>query len=229
MRIKNAPQIEFVNKQFGRYAQQILKESKPEIPKIITSLQIYEKSYKRLGFIEGFVQQAQIFAEECFNKGLMDVTGIIYSSLIKIPNLPSDAKEALILRAIMIAQKQNDSIHELARVVDLKHLYDEVGKQTKREYMKVLFSEEKILKNIVENYQECCSNHRTISRKVADVELYEYNLGLCKIDIAKKVFKSDKKLAYKKLKEARKIFTGLDKTKELSYTEKLIYELKGQI
>ena len=227
MNIKNSS-VEFVNKQFHNYTQQTLKKSvMPEIPKVITSLQVYERSYKKLGCIELFVQKAQAFAEECFNKGFIDITGIIYSSLIKLPQLPIEAKEILIIRAIRIAQQQNDSIHELARTVDLKQLYDKERNKTKREYMNILFSEEKILKNIVDNYQKCCANYQTISRKVGDINLYKFNLGLCKIEIAKKVFKSDKKLANKKLKEAKKIFIELDKTKEIYYIEKLIYELKS--
>lgn len=221
----NKSQINVINKQFYNFSQKTLKASHPETIYVISNLQKYERNYKRIGMAEVFIQKAQQFAEDCFNKGLTDFTGIIYAFLIKIPNLDSELRELIIKRAIQIAQKQHDEIHELARVVDLKKHYQNT-KAPKKKYVETLFLEENILKRLVRNFSDCSGNFKTVSREIKDKEVYEYRLGLAQVDISKAFYKTDKKLALNKLKDARKIFVNLNKNKEVFFTDGLIDQLK---
>ena len=215
-----------INNQFKSFSDKALKSSKPNRAFVISYLQKYEKSYKREGFITTFVQKAQQLAEDFDKNGATDFTGIIYASLIKIKNLSSDIREELIKRAIEVAQKQNDIIHELGRVVDLKMLYRDNISTRRKDYIKTLFAEEKLLRNIVRNYEESRDNYKTVTKTTRSEEDYTFKLGLSKVEIAKQHNNTNKKIALEKLIEAKKIFKRLGKTKEEFFTKGLIENLK---
>ncbi|MBR2430618.1 hypothetical protein IKB17_04035 [bacterium] len=215
-----------MNKQFYNFSQQTLKRHNSNYNQVIYKLQSFEKEYKRLGVTESFVFQAQQFAKSCSDKGLMDFSGIIYSFLIKIPNISDSTKENLIIKSIEIAKNQDDTIHELARIVDLKKLYKNSKKFSQKKYIKTLFKEEEILTYIIKNYSICKLKFKTLAKDANNIKTYQFRLGTAKVDIAKAHIQTDKKLAKKMLLEAKEIFTDLDRSAELAFVNELLRELK---
>jgi len=225
--IKIEPQvITTIDKEFQAFSKKALKPTRPNRVFVISHLQKYEKSYKREGLISNFVQKARQLAEDFDKKGATDFTGIIYASLIKIKTLAFDIRENLIKRAIEIAQKQNDTIHELGRVVDLKMLYRENFDARRKDYIKILFDEEKLLRKIVRNFDTSVNNYKTVSKTMKTEEDYAYKLGLSKVEIAKQHINTNKKIALDKLIEAKKIFKKLGKNKEEYFANGFIEQIK---
>ena len=220
------PIITTIDKEFQAFSKKALKKTRPDRVFVISHLQKYEKSYKREGLISNFVQKARQLAEDFDKKGATDFTGIIYASLIKIKTLAFDIRENLIKRAIEIAQKQNDTIHELGRVVDLKMLYRANIQVKRKGYIKTLLAEEKLLSNIVRNFDQSVDNYKTVRRNTKLKDEYLFKLGLSKVDIAKQFINTNRKLAKEKLVEAKKIFQKLGKSKEEFFVNGLIEQIK---
>ncbi len=206
--------INIINKQFDAFSKKALKKADTDTRFLITQMQLQETNYRQAGAVELFIYKAQQFAEQCLNAGLSNFTGIIYSSLIKFEPLPFELKEVLIKRSLEIAKINDDPIHQLARIVDLKHLYTKNPNVDRKKYIKILFSEEDILKKIVRNFEECSEKFRTVVKEESEFEKYKFHLGLIKMEIARIIMKTDKKLALKELKTAKNIFAQLGKTKE---------------
>lgn len=224
--IEIKPQLVTTNKQFQSFSKKALNTSNPDRIFIISHLQKYQKSYKREGHIDIYVEKARQLAEDFDKRGITDFTGIIYASLIKIKTLAYDIRENLIKRAIEIAQKQNDMVHELGRTVDLKFLYRDNIQNKRKEYIKTLFAEETLLIKIVRNFEQSANNYRTLYKNMGSKEVYSYKLGLAKVDIAKQFIKTNQKLALDKLIEAKKIFSKLGKSEEEFFTNGLIEQLR---
>ena len=214
------------NKQFQAFSSKALKASNPDQGFVLSNLQKYERHYKREGLIQDYVQNAQRLADIFEKKGKIDFAGIIYSALMKFKTLPFDIRENLIKRGIEIAQMQKDAIHELGRVVDLKILYHENIETRRKDYIKTLLSEEKLLKRIVREYEICADGFKTVSKEMKPKDHYVCKLGLVKVDIAKQFINTNKKVALEKLKEAKKIFNNLKKYKEEFFAQGLIEQIK---
>ena len=218
--------INKINKNFKHFKINTLKEKNPSTAMVISQLQKYEKSYKKADCIGDYIVRTQELAEDFDKKGFTDLTGIIYASLIKIKILPDDIKEIFIKRALQIAQKQNDIIHELGRTIDLKMLYRKDLKNRRKDYIKILFNEEKLLRTIVRNFETSANNYKTISKNTKSKDEYNFKLGLAKVEIAKQHLYTNKKIALEKLVEAQKIFRELGKTREEYTVQGLIENLK---
>ncbi|MBE7702860.1 MAG: hypothetical protein E7Z89_02285 [Cyanobacteria bacterium SIG28] len=218
--------INTINKNFKHFKIHALKEKNPTAAFVVSQLQKYEKSYKRAGSMGDYIVRTQELAEDFDKRGLTDLTGIIYASLIKIKILPDDIKEIFIKRAFEIAQKQNDVIHQLGRTVDLKMLYRKDINNRRKDYIKNLFTEEKLLRTIVRNFETSSDNFKTISKNAKNKDEYNFRLGLAKVEIAKQYLYTNKKIALEKLTEALKIFRKLGKTNEEYSTQGLIENLK---
>lgn len=225
IKIKPITNIHKINNNFNSFSKQTLENNRADFNYVISQLQKYESDYRQLDSVHLFMQKAQQFAEDCFNKGMVNFTGIIYAFLIKMPNLPFDVKEILIKRAIQIAQSQNDKVHELGRVADLKILYKQNGDVPKKNYIKTLLKEEEILKTLVRTYEECSENYKTISREMCNRDKYKHRLAISMVDIAKALYKTDTKSALHRLKSARSIFKEVGSEKDLFLTEGLIKKI----
>ena len=63
---------------------------------------------------------------------LLDIAGMVFSKLAKFPTT-DEMKEQFLRGGLRVARKQRDPIHILARIVDLKKLYEKNGDKHKED------------------------------------------------------------------------------------------------
>ena len=126
-----------LNKEFKAFQTGILNSKKHNVGNFVSCLSQFEKRYKKNRQAESYAKNLFSFAELLSKNGVKDYVGIIYSALMKMPFIQPQAKELYASKALEYARHQGDSIHALARIVDLKILY----KQTKQnhKYVQTLF------------------------------------------------------------------------------------------
>ena len=145
-------------------------------------------------------------------------------NLAKIPILSKENKELVILSGLKHAKDNEDVIHVLSRLVDLKFLYK--NENSKKKYIKTLQEEEKYLTLIINDYFQSTQKYKTINRGANSIEKYKFRLATSKVDLAKALLRTEPNIALKKLNEANNIFTDLNKNKEIGFVKLLIQEIK---
>lgn len=215
--------ITTLDKKFSSFTQNTITRGRPNQIYVISQLQNFQKSYSKSGFFNDFLLRLEDFALGMEHNNLLDIAGIVFSKLAKLPTSP-ELKEQFLRGGLRIARKQKDPIHTLARIVDLKKLYQNSDNQTKQ--YKMLFQEEKALEIIIENFSKAKKSYKTVSQNSSPIKKYKSQLARCKVDIAKKL---KPKEAYPRLLEAREIFKELGQDNELSFVERLINHLKQTV
>ncbi len=220
----NIKSLDTINKSFAEFSQATLNR-RATTNYLLSHLKSYEKDYRRAGALELFLKQVYQLADNCFKKGLNDFAGMMYSSMIKNEAIPDNIREIIINRAIEVTRAQKDPIHELARVVDLKHLYLRNPETTAKKKLKNNIAEETLLKKIINNFDDSTDNFKTVKKNSNQLDLYRFRLALVEVDIAKATIRTEKKSALKKLVHAKKIFNELGKTTEAKFAQQLINQI----
>ena len=220
----NIKSLNTINKSFAEFSN-ITLNKKPTTSYLLSNLKSYEKNYRRINSLELYLRQVYQLANNCFSKGLNDFAGMIYSSLIKNKAIPDNIREVIINQAIDVAKAQKDPIHELARVVDLKHLYLRNLDTTPKKKLKNNIAEETLLKKIINNFDDCTDNFKSVKKNSSQLDLYRFRLALVEVDIAKATIRTEKKTALKKLIHAKKTFNDLGKTTEAKFAQQLINQI----
>ena len=223
--IKNTDLITLNNK-FSHFARESLNNKKPDAQYVSSQLKRYENQYKKINALESFMENTSKLLVGLENRGLTDIAGIIYSGLVKIPTLSYEIKEDIILKGLKNAKNNGDSVHVLARIVDLKYLYKNC--KAKKKFIKTLFEEEKILKTIVDEYEKNKSAYRTVARSMSPIEKYNFKLATSKVDLGKALLRTNPEMAYAKLEEAQRIFLKQKKNKEADFVSDLIQQILEQ-
>lgn len=223
--IKNTDLITLNNK-FSHFARESLNNKKPDAQYVSSQLKRYENQYKKINALESFMENTSKLLVGLENRGLTDIAGIIYSGLVKIPTLSYEIKEDIILKGLKNAKNNGDSVHVLARIVDLKYLYKNC--KAKKKFIKTLFEEEKILKSIVGEYEKNKSDYRTVARSMSPIEKYNFKLATSKVDLGKALLRTNPEMAYAKLEEAQRIFLKQKKNKEADFVSDLIQQILEQ-
>lgn len=211
-----APIISTLDKKFAAFAQSTMARRRPDRNYVISQLQHYQTQYNKNGLFKDFLLRLEAFALGMEDSNLLDIAGMVFSKLAKFPTT-DEMKEQFLRGGLRIARKQRDPIHILARIVDLKKLYESNGNNNQR--FKMLFQEEKALTNIVENFEKAQGSYRTVAKGTASIDKYRLQLARTKVDIAKKLRPCD---AYARLIEAKAIFADLCCQKELRFVEKML-------
>ena len=225
IKIKNSD-LTILNNKFSHFARQSLNNKRPDLHYVSSQLQRYENQYKKINALESFLEKASKLAVGLETRGMTDLAGIIYSGLVKIPTLPLEIREDIILKGLENAKNNEDNVHVLARIVDLKYLY-KVGK-SKKKYIKTLFAEEKILKSIVNEYEKNKLAYRNLARDMSPIEKYNFLLATSKVDLGKALLRTNPEMAYAKLEEAQRIFLKQKKIKEAEFVSNLIQQILEQ-
>ncbi len=152
--------------------------------------------------------------------GIEDFPGIIFSNLMKMPFLKPQVKEFYAQRALEYAQEQGDTIHVLARLVDLEKMYKK-NKDT-RKYARVLFQQEKALISICNDFKRAKRNYKTYSRGRSQLKQYEMELAKTRVDIAKVIIKSNPKQAKIILEKAKTTFEREERQKEVDFVNLML-------
>jgi hypothetical protein len=214
---------EMLNSKFSRFARTTLYGQNKDATYLISQMKQYEKSYKKLGMLDVFSESAARLADGLNHRGLDDFAGIIYSNLVKLPNISPKQREIYAQRALEVAQKQGDLLHTLARIVDLKRVYKDNGR--KRQVIDTLLLEEKQLIAIIKDFEKTKQSYRTYNRGVNTLEIYQQRLAMARVDIAKGLMHSNPEAAERKLQLAIPIFEHFGREKELNFA----YTILGQL
>lgn len=211
--------ISTLDKKFSSFTRNTITRGKPNEIYVISQLQKFQKSYSQNGFFKDFLLRLEDFALGMEDNNFLDLAGIVFSKLAKMPTTP-ELKEQFLRGGLRVAKKQRDPIHTLARIVDLKKLFEQEEAPSKR--YRMLFQEEKALETIIEDFAGAQSGHKTVSKKYSPVQKYKLQLARCKVDIAKRLAPQE---AFPRLAAARDIFAELGRDNELGFVEKLILKL----
>lgn len=203
---------------FKNFTKRTLENNFVSKAQIIGRLSAYESKYHANGLYKSFFCNAENFAYCLEKSNMLDLAGIAFSKLAKLP-APYEVKERVLRRGLKVARKQNDPIHILARIVDLKKLYEASDESYK--HLTMLLQEEQELYSIVNNFPSAIRHFKTISREPSSRDIYLYRLAQTTLEISKHVRPKD---AFPRLLDAQDIFTELGCYKELGYVRKLLSE-----
>jgi hypothetical protein len=177
--------------------------------------------------LDVFSESAARLADGLHHRGLDDFAGIIYSNLVKLPNISPKQREVFAQRALEVAQTQGDSLHTLARIVDLKKVYQTNGR--KRQVIDTLFLEEKQLMAIIKDFEGSKRSYKTYSRGANLLEVYELRLAMARVDIAKGLMNSNPLAAERKLQYAIPTFERFGRDREVQFAKTLLGQLSLKI
>ena len=162
------------------------------------------KAYNNKNNSNSMTDDSIKFAFELFKMGEYNLTGIIYSFLIKFnENNPQKAEE-LARKALNVAKKRKDPIHIMARAYDLSQIYRNqcYGSQ---KHINALCEVKDNLKYIIQNYQKAKKRFNTITKEVRPLNNYEFMLCSIRMEIAKATKNTNPERAEHELLEAYKI------------------------
>ena len=216
-------ELNLLNTDFRRFKTRIVQSKKQDNTYFITQLHQFEKRYKRAGLERNFAGSIFEFAQSMRKAGIGDLPGIIFSNLMKMPFLKPQVKEFYAQKALEYAYEQGDTIHTLARLVDLEKLYKQ-NKDTHK-YARVLFQQEKALISICNDFKSATRKFRTYSREHSQLKQYEIELAKTRVDIAKVILKNNPKQAKIILKKARAVFEREGRTKEVDFVNLMLSEI----
>ena len=222
IRITNA-ELHNLNNDFRRFQTRIVESRKQDNTYFISQLSQFQKRYKKAGLERSFAGNIFDFAENMRKIGIEDFPGIIFSNLMKMPFLKPQVKEFYAIKALEYAEEQGDTIHILARLVDLEKMYKQ-NKDTHK-YARVLFRQEKALIKICNDFEGAKRNYKTYSREHSGLKKYEMELAKTRVDIAKVILKTNPKQAKIILEKARNIFGREGRQKEVEFVNLMLSEI----
>ena len=216
--------LRILNTNFQKFRTACIKRQNNDRNYFVSQLNRFEKKYKQAGLENNFAETLFSFAQQMRKYEIKDFPGIIYSIIVKMPFITLERKETFALSALEFAHEQGDSIHALARIVDLKILY----KQSKQnhKYNKMLFQEEKELQKICSDFSNAKENFRTHSKEHNSLNRYQLQLAKTRVDMSKVLLKLDPKRAKKLLKKARITFELQARQKEVEFVDAMLLEIE---
>ena len=108
---------EVLNNKFRRFTRMTLNGQNRDATYLVSQMKQYEKSYKKLGMLDVFSESAARLAEGLHHRGLDDFAGIIYSNLVKLPNISPKQREVFAQKALEVAQKQGEIFGSFTRLL----------------------------------------------------------------------------------------------------------------
>ena len=150
---------EVLNGKFNQFSRMMIRGQHRDTTYVVSQLKQYEKQYKKLNLLDVFSENIAGLADALHHRGLDDFAGILYSHLVKLSNISPKQREVFAQRALEVAQNQGDLLHTLARIVDLKKVYQTNGRR--RQVIDTLFLEKR--KNLIERITEVLAHLKHIN------------------------------------------------------------------
>ena len=214
---------EVLNGKFNQFSRMMIRGQHRDTTYVVSQLKQYEKQYKKLNLLDVFSENIAGLADALHHRGLDDFAGILYSHLVKLSNISPKQREIFAQRALEVAQKQGDLLHTLARIVDLKKVYQTNGRR--RQVIDTLFLEEKQLMAIIKDFEKTKKSYRTYNRGVSSLETYQLRLAMARVDIAKGLLNSNPEAAERKILLAMPTFEDFGKEKELNFAQNILNQI----
>lgn len=171
-----------------------------------------------------FCSEAESFATELAKEKHTDFAGIIMSALCKITQFIPERLEPLAVKGYEIAKANGDYIHMMARLNDLRKIYQGIPDLI-YDYVQVLYKQENCLKELTSNYDTVISNYRTVTRKPTERKEYEQMLAFVQTEIAKLTRRKHPQSAQQRLLSAREIFEQSGNKQHIPYIDMLLSKL----
>jgi hypothetical protein len=212
---------------FKTLSNQILQNSKKKKEVDTKSLyamlaqfgDVFEKSGER-----EMNSLATNLAQRLVNLGNNNLSGIIYSFLIKFNKNNPAYVEELATNALAIAKRTHDQIHIMARTNDLKNIYAKTEYGSEK-HLKTLYAHKRSLKQIITNYDGCEKRYQTMSRRMQPKENYELKYCKTVLEIARITKDTEPKQTLQELLAAKEIISAFPAGKASKQIDYLINEL----
>ncbi len=187
--------------------------------------QLIQKKYLKSSERDAFLRESETLADTMVNREQYDFAGILLSKLCKLTRYIPEELEPFAYRGLEVAKRNNDPIHAMARLNDLRQVYFRVYDKFPQ-YIKVLFEQEKCLKNILGDYSRATESFRCLARKPAQKREYELMLAHVQTDIGKVTKRKSPVSAKEKLLEARDFFGKNGYSQHVEYIDMLLSEIE---
>ena len=217
-----------INSNFQRYTHSIIKNNNIDNIRVIRKVQQFEKESQRAGVANVFFENLAKFADTLGDNKMYDLASIIYSHLIKVQALPNELKEKILINSLNVCKKQKDTVHILARSVDLGKLYKANGIHNKK-YINCLLEQEKQLSKISKNPEILNNRFRTVSRSASTYDTYNLRLAMTRVDIAKCYLRTEPQKAIDFLEGSFDIFKHYRRYNELNFAKTLFEQAKSRL
>ena len=223
----NPINMQNVENSFKTFSENIIKTPAMSSDLFIASIKTKEQELSKAGMLSKLSDKFYDLAQTLFANGKMGLATIVCSRLIKFPNITLEQKEKYIKTGLEFSEMQGDKIHVLARLEDLHQLYDEKGCDTQK-VLKVMIKEERVLKDIVADFDGAVENFKTPYSKEKDVKNYEDLLATLQVDIAKILERRKPKKAEQRLRDAMQTFKKLGDEERYRFADKIMTRIEIQ-
>lgn len=223
----NPINMQNVENSFKTFSENIIKTPAMSSDLFIASIKTKEQELSKAGMLSKLSDKFYDLAQTLFANGKMGLATIVCSRLIKFPNITLEQKEKYIKTGLEFSEMQGDKMHVLARLEDLHQLYDEKGCDTQK-VLKVMIKEERVLKDIVADFDGAVENFKTPYSKEKDVKNYEDLLATLQVDIAKILERRKPKKAEQRLRDAMQTFKKLGDEEIYRFADKIMTRIEIQ-
>lgn len=202
------------------------KNSKIDTNKFTKELKEIGDTFEKESQKEKMNKNARQLAERLVSLKNNKFAGIIYSYLIKFNKGNQKIVEEYATNALIIAKRQRDPVHIMARTNDLRDIY-KITQPNSDKYLSVLFDEKRALNDIINNYESAQKRYISTHREIKPIENYIEKLAAIKLEIGEVLLnKKEKHQAQIELQEAFEIYQRIGKGKNSEKIEKLLDTLK---
>lgn len=209
---------------FSNYLEQ--KGHKVSPQDFAEKFRLIQKKYLKSNERDAFLRESEIFADKMLDKNQYDFAGILLSSLCKLTRYNPDELESFAYRGLELAKVNNDPIHAMARLNDLRQIYFRVYDKFPQ-YLKILFEQEKCLKQILNDYDGAQESFRSVVKKPASKQDYEMMLAHVQTDIGKVTKRKNPIFAQEMLLQAREFFERKGIERHVKYIDMLLGEIEN--
>lgn len=187
--------------------------------------QLIQRKYLQARERDAFLRESECLADTMVDRKQYDFAGILLSKLCKLTRYFPNELEPFAYRGFELAKANNDHIHAMARLNDLRQIYFKVYEKFPQ-YIRILFEQEKCLKKILEDYNGATESFRSVTRKPAQKREYELMLAHVQTDIGKVTKRKSPVSAKEKLLEARDFFGKNGYSQHVEYIDMLLSEIE---
>jgi len=207
---------------FRSFSEFVLANRKEFSPRVFSQhYSPFIKAMKR----DEFCAESEKLALALTKENENEFAGIIYSALCKAAEFFPKELEKFAIRGYQAAEANGDYVHMMARLNNLRKIYID-NPERLYDYIQTLFKQEKCLKHITRNYDDCVKSYQSIIREPATREQYQSMLAYIQTEIAKLTRRKHPEGAIYKLMSARNIFEKQNNKQSLNYVNMLISEIE---
>lgn len=217
----NIPKENFSN--FSNFI--IENQDKMSVESFVDRFKQVQTSYLKAKQRDVFCAEAEILANKLLEQKNSDFASIIMSNLCKLTEYFPDQLEIFAQKGYIIAEENKDCVHMMARLNDLRKVYW-MRYDRFRDYLSVLFKQEKCLKVLDNDYDNAVNSYRTINRQPADKHYYSRMLAFVRVEIAKLIKNKQPQEAIERLFAAKTFFIQSGEFQPLNYINSLIYKIR---